>query len=570
MARAACVPSFVEPGGGNTTAERRLFGEFDPLWVSRFERTATLLTVASVLAAILALVGRQTEVWRLATWVGGPAVRPMQVLTALAFIGFGIAVMLGLRGTPRPWAVWVARTLILASGAAGVLVVLARHSGRFTVPQWLRGSVQFADIAGGEFAGIPATNEGIVLVILAVAVLLLSFRRQVASVIGQAMAVIVATIGGVVAVAFFYGDPSLAGFPFGTGRMAFSAAATASMMAVAVLLSHPESGFVAPLTSPWSGGILLRRLLPLVLVVPPAAVALMLTGLGGEQERPRLLAWLAVVASVLLGIGLLTTASSVNRAGRSIEAAHDLSDRALSTVKHNAELADELRGLLVRNLDEHSGALEFAVRYRPAEGLLAGDAAVIQPLDGSRVGLAVVDVAGHGRVPAVTALRVSDLVLHSMLGGMAPSRAIESVMWVVASNKDMATAVVAEVDSVSGALRYVVAGHPPVLIHRSDGTVEQLEPTGPLLFAGLDGGWNERLAVMQPGDTLVVYTDGVADPQESEHAGAATVANLTEAVRRFHTGDVDELAELCLNEASGRARGRLRDDATVAVIRRTK
>lgn len=536
--------------------------------MSRFERAASLLALAGAAAGVLALIGRYTEVWRLATWVGGPAVRPMQVFTAVSFVGFGTAILLGLRAKPRPWMQWLARALAVASGAVAFTAWLAQR-GLLAMPSRLRGAFWFPDVSLGEEVGVPAINEGVVLVLLAVSVVVLTVRRPWFAVIGQAVAVAVATIGGVVAVAFFYGDTTLAGFPFGARRMAFSAALTASLLAIAAILSRPESGFMAPLSSPWSGGILLRRLLPFVLVLPPAAVALMLTGLSGAQ-RPRLLAWLAVVVSVLLGVGLMATAASVNRAGRSLQAAHDLSDRALSTVKHNAELADELRGLLVRGPEEPVDGLEIAIAYRPAEGWLAGDAAVVEPLDSSRLGMAIVDVAGHGSSRALTAFRISELLCHSMRGGMAPARALESVMWAVEGDGDMATAVVAEVDGSTGAMRYVVAGHPPVLIDRSDGTMERLEATGPVLFTGQEGNWAEGLVSLLAEDTLVVYTDGVADPQEAKDAGVATVHDLTGALARFPAGGVDELAEWCLNEATGRARGVLRDDATVVVIRRSK
>ena len=551
-----------------TRRERRLFGEYDPIWISRFERGAVVLTFLCILAGIVALVGRYTEIWWLASWVGGVPgvlVRPMQVFTAFALVGFGIAILLGLRGTPKTWAVSVSRVLALASGAMGLTVFLAQR-GYVDVPAWLSGPPRFADTLRGESPGIPASNEGIVLLLLAVAIVLLSLRRRIPSLVGQGVAVLVGISGSVVAIAFAFGDLILVGFPFGTGRMSFSAAITVSVMAAAILLVRPGVGFMAPLASPWSGGNLLRRLLPFVLVLPPAAAALLAAELEGGGPRTRAL--LSVGLSILLGAGLLATAYSFNRAGLSVQAAGDLSDRALLAVQKDAALQDELRGLLVRDLPDSGGVVDFAVRYRPAEGWLAGDAAVVQRLDKSRVGVAIVDVAGHGSGRALTAFRISDLVLHSMKAGMSPSRAVGSVLWALENHDDMATAVVAEVDTTNGALRYVVAGHPPVLIRRHDATVEHLEATGPLLFSGIGQEWDEGLAVLAPQDTLVVYTDGVADPQEAKHASVATVTDLTAAVRRFSSGSVEDLAEWCLAEASGRARGQLRDDATVVVLRR--
>lgn len=73
-------------------------------------------------------------------------------------------------------------------------------------------------------------------------------------------------------------------------------------------------------------------------------------------------------------------------------------------------------------------------------------------------------------------------------------------------------------DPVTGALNYINGGHEPPLLIGSNGIKASLSPTGPAvgLFAGVE--FSIAQVMMEPGDTLLVYTDGVLDTQNA--AGA--------------------------------------------------
>ena len=74
-----------------------------------------------------------------------------------------------------------------------------------------------------------------------------------------------------------------------------------------------------------------------------------------------------------------------------------------------------------------------------------------------------------------------------------------------------ATAQIVEIDVVRQTLRYVNAGHPYPLVRRANGEVERLtEGRRPLL--GVDGPLHsEGLAQFEPGDQLLLYTDGLIE-----------------------------------------------------------
>ena len=60
-------------------------------------------------------------------------------------------------------------------------------------------------------------------------------------------------------------------------------------------------------------------------------------------------------------------------------------------------------------------------------------------------------------------------------------------------------------------LTYVNAGHNPPILRRADGTVEELEPTGPVIGLLDEPDYEERSVMLDRGDLLVMYTDGVTE-----------------------------------------------------------
>ena len=85
-------------------------------------------------------------------------------------------------------------------------------------------------------------------------------------------------------------------------------------------------------------------------------------------------------------------------------------------------------------------------------------------------------------------------------------------------------------DPATGEMEYVCAGHPFPLLRRADGKIEELG------YGGLPLGMREPLeicsetAVLEPGDLLLLYTDGLAealDTQGKEAFGYPRITALT-------------------------------------------
>jgi serine phosphatase RsbU (regulator of sigma subunit) len=73
-------------------------------------------------------------------------------------------------------------------------------------------------------------------------------------------------------------------------------------------------------------------------------------------------------------------------------------------------------------------------------------------------------------------------------------------------------------DPSSGKLKYCNAGHnPPYLIRARNGKKEErLTKTGVLLGMFDDESWEKKVVQFDPGDVLVLYTDGVTEAQNAE------------------------------------------------------
>jgi serine phosphatase RsbU (regulator of sigma subunit) len=117
-------------------------------------------------------------------------------------------------------------------------------------------------------------------------------------------------------------------------------------------------------------------------------------------------------------------------------------------------------------------------------------------------------------------------------------------------------------DDRSRRLRYVNCGHLPPILLRANGTVERLEPTATVLGVFVNWSSEEGTVDLAPGDTLVLFSDGVTE------AGVETEAEFGEdgllrVIRANQAGSADTL----VNAIIGAVAGEKEDDVTVVAIR---
>ena len=178
------------------------------------------------------------------------------------------------------------------------------------------------------------------------------------------------------------------------------------------------------------------------------------------------------------------------------------------------------RSLLPDRLPELPG-LEVAARYLPAasEAEVGGDWYDVIPIAGGAVGLVMGDVAGKGLAGASMVGRLRSALRAYALEGHDGGRVVERLnrlLWTEAEESQMATMLYLIVDPAASTVRWVNAGHPPPLVI-SGGEVHFLQgdasvPLGVLPFPT----YEEVTAPMNPGDAILLYTDGLIE-RPGEH-----------------------------------------------------
>jgi serine phosphatase RsbU (regulator of sigma subunit)/anti-sigma regulatory factor (Ser/Thr protein kinase)/anti-anti-sigma regulatory factor len=154
---------------------------------------------------------------------------------------------------------------------------------------------------------------------------------------------------------------------------------------------------------------------------------------------------------------------------------------------------------------------------------------------GDRLVLVVGDVVGHGVEAAAVMSQLRTALRMQILTGQTIPAAVEAVdrFREHVPGSQSATLCVGALDYATGEFQYCTAGHPPPLLVTSNASSRYLEPSGagPL---GSGVGFPVRTEVLEVGDTILMYTDGLI-----ERPGRPLVASTA------------EFAELAANIAAG-------------------
>jgi PAS domain S-box-containing protein len=223
------------------------------------------------------------------------------------------------------------------------------------------------------------------------------------------------------------------------------------------------------------------------------------------------------------------------------------------------------RALLPSSLPSAAGTA-VAARYRAAETDVAvgGDWYAVVGLPDGLLGLAIGDVAGHG-VDAVADMAAARFSLRALaLTEPRPDVVLERLNQVVKvfEGDAMITALYGVLDPHERSWTYAAAGHPPVVLRCSDGRTRLLdEANDPPL--GVATGFRTRQVQLEPGATLVLYTDGLVERRgEDIDAG---LHRLADALTRYARLGPERLADALLARLGVVAGAR--DDIALIVVR---
>jgi PAS domain S-box-containing protein len=215
-------------------------------------------------------------------------------------------------------------------------------------------------------------------------------------------------------------------------------------------------------------------------------------------------------------------------------------------------VATTLQRALLTDQPVAPDSIAVAARYVPAVAELAvgGDWYDVVTLDADRVAIAVGDIVGRG----INAAAVMGQ-LRSALSAVA--RTTDSAVDAVARLDRFAhdvdgaratTLLYGIVDAAAGTLRYTSAGHPPALLVGADGRARFLDDGRgwPLAVAAPHRLRPEAIATIAPGDTIVLYTDGLVE-RRAERLDDG-LARLAHAAERRAALPVEQMCDELLDE----------------------
>lgn len=200
----------------------------------------------------------------------------------------------------------------------------------------------------------------------------------------------------------------------------------------------------------------------------------------------------------------------------------DLASSGLVRARHAEELTDlanRMRTALLPARTDH-GRLDIAYDYVPALDTIGfgGDWFDVVEPGPNRVVLVVGDIAGHG-VPAAARMALAQGVVRALVGSTEiteiPLRATSSLA--AGGIEMLATLGIVDLDLGTMRASCQLAGHPPPMLRRPDGTVVRLgdPPLPPVGMVRVAPGPAEPTSV-EPGSLLVLYTDGLIERRGSD------------------------------------------------------
>lgn len=288
----------------------------------------------------------------------------------------------------------------------------------------------------------------------------------------------------------------------------------------------------------------------------------------GGLRHVRIAAEPLLTGGVLTGItGIYQDVSAQHRTELALTAAFDQLTVAQAQAALRHQVVLQLQRAIVPEGPTLEGlpGLQVAARYRPAaqEYRVGGDWYDVLPLPDGRILLAVGDIAGHG-IESATGMVSLRNALHGLaFTGNSPGRLMEWLndLALHTGGSPTATAVCGIYEPADRTLRWASAGHLPPLLLR-DGRAQLLDAPRNILLGALPHAIYSQITTrLLPGDTLLLYTDGLV---ERRHAGLdESLAVLRRAAERMAPGGVDEQADQLLSAVTGDTD----DDTSLVVLR---
>jgi phosphoserine phosphatase RsbU/P len=246
---------------------------------------------------------------------------------------------------------------------------------------------------------------------------------------------------------------------------------------------------------------------------------------------------------------------------RCVELRRRREDHRQNLIRLETEMAEAraFQQSLLREPEAIVNGVAVCCRYTPCSAL-GGDLYDYAAAPAARTALLIADVSGHGVSAAMLTGIVKSAFHASHADGFEPAAVVQRVsMGLAAFSPDrFVTLIAALISPDERQLRYVNAGHPPMVLWGRAREPQWLASTGPLISPVLTTAkWAAAAVPMEEGDHLLMYTDGVSETLADGDGRAER--RFTSTIDRASTGGA-ELLDAILADLHRELAGALQPD----------
>jgi sigma-B regulation protein RsbU (phosphoserine phosphatase) len=256
-------------------------------------------------------------------------------------------------------------------------------------------------------------------------------------------------------------------------------------------------------------------------------------------------------------------------------------------MERELQVALEVQSSLIPRQTPQIPGWEFAALWHPARVVggdyydfipvnlakledLATSSGVTEPSQG--LGIVIGDVTDKGMPAALFMTLTRSTVRASVVAGRSPADCISQANTLIAAdaaNGMFVTFFYGQLDPTTGELTYVNAGHnPPLYYHTADHCMTGLARTGMALGINDAFRYEQRTVILEPGDFVLLYTDGVTEAFDADHEqfGEERLRRIVNDKRNSTAAEIIATLEAALDDFTGGASPS--DDITLVFVKR--
>lgn len=239
-------------------------------------------------------------------------------------------------------------------------------------------------------------------------------------------------------------------------------------------------------------------------------------------------------------------------------------------IEAQLHIAQEVQSRLLPSAPPELAGYDIAGLSLPTYDI-GGDYFDYFPVAADGVGLAIADVSGKG-IPAALIMATFRALLRT-LARREPvaARVVQAVNTLLVESVGLpafVTAVYGVLEAATGRFTYANCGHNPPLVVRAGGRVDSLGSGGPFLGVFAQAHHESGETTLDPGDRLVLFTDGVVDTFCADGTEFG-VERLTETIRRANGTGARETLQRVVDATRGFSGSTtFQDDFTLLLVQR--